>query len=119
MTERLYYTDPYLREFDATVARRDVDTTDAARAACSTAPRSIRPPAASRSTPARSGDARVVDVVDDEDGDVAARRRSRPAVGDGVHGAIDWARRFDHMQQHTGQHVLSAAFDRLLERRAP
>ena len=28
-------------------------------------------------------------------------------------GAIDWARRFDHMQQHTGQHVLSAAFDRV------
>ena len=30
-----------------------------------------------------------------------------------VSGEIDWARRFDHMQQHTGQHVLSAAFDRL------
>jgi alanyl-tRNA synthetase len=30
-----------------------------------------------------------------------------------VHGVVDWTRRFDHMQQHTGQHVLSAAFDRL------
>ena len=30
-----------------------------------------------------------------------------------VRGDIDWPRRFDHMQQHTGQHVLSAAFDRL------
>jgi alanyl-tRNA synthetase len=30
-----------------------------------------------------------------------------------VSGEIDWPRRFDHMQQHTGQHVLSAAFDRL------
>ena len=30
-----------------------------------------------------------------------------------MHGEIDWPRRFDHMQQHTGQHVLSAAFDRL------
>ena len=30
-----------------------------------------------------------------------------------VHGAIDWNRRFEHMQQHTGQHVLSAAFDRV------
>jgi len=28
---------------------------------------------------------------------------------------IDWARRFDHMQQHTGQHILSAAFERLLD----
>jgi alanyl-tRNA synthetase len=30
-----------------------------------------------------------------------------------VHGDVDWTRRFDHMQQHTGQHVLSAAFERL------
>jgi alanyl-tRNA synthetase len=34
-------------------------------------------------------------------------------VGQVVHGEIDWARRFDHMQQHSGQHVLSAAFDKL------
>ena len=27
-----------------------------------------------------------------------------------VHGCVDWARRFDHMQQHTGQHLLSAMF---------
>jgi alanyl-tRNA synthetase len=33
-------------------------------------------------------------------------------VGDTVHGTIDWNRRFEHMQQHTGQHVLSAAFHR-------
>jgi alanyl-tRNA synthetase len=33
--------------------------------------------------------------------------------GGPVHGRIDWPRRLDHMQQHTGQHVLSAAFDRL------
>ena len=32
-------------------------------------------------------------------------------VGAAVHGSIDWQRRFDHMQQHTGQHVLSAAID--------
>ena len=30
-----------------------------------------------------------------------------------VHGAVDWPRRFDHMQQHHGQHLLSAAFERL------
>jgi alanyl-tRNA synthetase len=34
-----------------------------------------------------------------------------------VHGEINWARRFDHMQQHTGQHVLSAAFDHLFSNR--
>ena len=36
-----------------------------------------------------------------------------PEPGQVVHGEIDWPRRFDHMQQHTGQHVLSAAFDQL------
>jgi alanyl-tRNA synthetase len=36
-------------------------------------------------------------------------------VGDRVHGSIDWPRRFDHMQQHSGQHVLSAAFVRLFD----
>lgn len=30
-----------------------------------------------------------------------------------VHGVIDWERRFDHMQQHAGQHILSAAFEQL------
>lgn len=38
-------------------------------------------------------------------------------AGAAVRGTIDWARRFDHMQQHTGQHVLSAAFDRLFQAR--
>ena len=33
--------------------------------------------------------------------------------GEEVAGAIDWERRFDHMQQHAGQHILSAAFDHL------
>ncbi len=38
-------------------------------------------------------------------------------VGAQVQGDIDWPRRFDHMQQHTGQHVLSAAFDRVCQAR--
>ncbi len=36
----------------------------------------------------------------------------QPAVGVVLRGAIDWSRRFDHMQQHTGQHVLSAVLER-------
>ena len=62
---------------------------------------------------------RVVDVVDEDDGTIVhvlgddADRGPAPEPGQAVRGAIDWARRFDHMQQHTGQHVLSAAFDRL------
>jgi alanyl-tRNA synthetase len=37
----------------------------------------------------------------------------RPLEADVVQGELDWARRFDHMQQHHGQHLLSAAFERL------
>ena len=59
------------------------------------------------------GGRRVLDVVDREDTGVVHVVDGPLEVGAVVAGAIDWPRRFDHMQQHTGQHVLSAAFDRL------
>jgi alanyl-tRNA synthetase len=52
--------------------------------------------------------------VDEDDGRVLHIVDRAPSAT-ALHGAIDWTRRFDHMQQHTGQHVLSAAFDRLLK----
>ena len=42
---------------------------------------------------------------------------SLPAAGTPVHGEIDWRRRYDNMQQHTGQHLLSAVLDDLLRLR--
>jgi alanyl-tRNA synthetase len=51
----------------------------------------------------------VRDVVE-EDGEIWHRIDTPPAVGSKVSGTVDWARRFDHMQQHTGQHLLSRAF---------
>ena len=57
----------------------------------------------------------MVDVIDDERG-IAHIVDTIPdglEPGQTIHGTIDWTRRFDHMQQHTGQHVLSAAVDRL------
>jgi alanyl-tRNA synthetase len=59
----------------------------------------------------------VVDVVDREDGEITHVVTQALDVGAAVRGEIDWQRRFDHMQQHTGQHVLSAAFDRVLNAR--
>jgi alanyl-tRNA synthetase len=47
--------------------------------------------------------------------DFAQDKPSRRVEGETVHGQIDWERRFDHMQQHTGQHILSQAFLRLLD----
>jgi len=60
------------------------------------------------------GEWRVADVQSDDHGRVWHLLESE-APGEGEFAArIDWARRFDHMQQHTGQHILSAAFERLL-----
>ena len=110
MTERLYYTDPYLREFDATL----IDTVSHEGRTALVLDRTAFYPN-SGGQPADAGafhDVRVLDVVDDEDGRVLHIVDRAPS-STALHGMIDWTRRFDHMQQHTGQHVLSAAFDRL------
>jgi alanyl-tRNA synthetase len=49
----------------------------------------------------------VVDVIDEEDGRVA-HLLAAPLTAETVQGQIDWSRRFDFMQQHSGQHLLSA-----------
>jgi len=110
MTERLYYTDPYLREFDATL----VDTVSHEGRTALILDRTAFYPT-SGGQPADAGafhDVRVLDVVDAEDGRILHIVDRAPSTT-ALHGVIDWSRRFDHMQQHTGQHVLSAAFDRL------
>ena len=116
MTDRLYYTDPYLRAFDATiiaVARRD------GRMALTLDRTAFYPTSGGQPFDTGTlGGLRIVDVVDEDDGSIAhiielTTQNSELTTGDAVHGEIAWARRFDHMQQHTGQHVLSAAFDKL------
>jgi alanyl-tRNA synthetase len=120
MTDRLYYTDPYSREFDATVLSVDSPANPGGNASVRL-DRTIFYPA-SGGQPCDFGTLgphRVVDVVDGDDGDVTHVVDTCEPVdpdlqtGRRVHGSIDWPRRFDHMQQHTGQHVLSAALDRL------
>jgi alanyl-tRNA synthetase len=54
----------------------------------------------------------VIETLDLND-EVVHIVRSSIAAGTAVRGEIAWSRRFDHMQQHTGQHVLSAAFEQL------
>ncbi|HKE59265.1 MAG TPA: DHHA1 domain-containing protein, partial [Pyrinomonadaceae bacterium] len=54
---------------------------------------------------------RVVECVDDGDNGVLhVLQGTTPTIGAEVKGRIDWSRRLDHMQQHTGQHILSQAF---------
>ena len=109
MTHRLYYTDGLLAAFDATVLRCEPEGAQFAVTLDRTAfyPTSGGQPFDT----GRIGGAAVVDVRDQEDDIVHVVDRPIAAQAT-VHGEIDWARRFDHMQQHTGQHMLSAAFDR-------
>src|SRR5271170_1395955 len=54
------------------------------------------------------GEGQILDVRDD--GDEIAHIVDREISGGTIDGCVDWPRRFDHMQQHTGQHLLSAIF---------
>jgi alanyl-tRNA synthetase len=114
MTERLYYHDPYLVEFDATVVER---TTHEGRTALVLDRTAFYPTSGGQpfDTGALSG-ACVAAVVETDDGRILHLVDRAPELMR-VRGTVDWARRFDHMQQHTGQHVLSAAFDRVLNAR--
>ena len=112
MTTRMYFTDAQLAEFDATVVSSEPagDHFDVVLDRTAFYPTSGGQP---HDTGELAG-ARVVDVRDDDAGVITHVVDAPLAAGAPVHGRIDWPRRLDHMQQHTGQHVLSAAFDRLL-----
>jgi alanyl-tRNA synthetase len=107
MTERLYYTDSYLRAFTARVADRSADGLTLYLDRTAFYPASGGQPF---DTGAIAG-ARVAEVVDE--GERIAHRMAAGVGSETVSCAVDWSRRFDHMQQHTGQHLLSAVFEEL------
>jgi alanyl-tRNA synthetase len=121
LTERLYYLDSSLLEFEATVCR--VEQRDAG--AVVELDRSAFYPTSGGQNfdtgvmyaVSNGARVRVIDVHDDEQtGDILHVVDCAPGFlqpGVPVRGEIDGARRRDHMQQHSGQHVLSAAFERL------
>ncbi len=106
-TERLYYTDATCTAFEATVVEVANDGRRVYLDRTAFYPTSGGQP----HDTGRLGDVAVVDVVDEDDrvAHLLAAPLDRP-TGTRVTGTVDWARRFDHMQQHTGQHLLSALF---------
>jgi alanyl-tRNA synthetase len=117
MTERLYYGDSYLTRFEATLLGRDDSGRRLYLDRTAFYPTSggqqfdlgqLQPEGSSFSL-------NVVDVVD-EGARIAHVLSDPPAdLPNGTHllGSVDWSRRFDHMQQHSGQHLLSAVFQAL------
>ncbi len=116
-TRRLYYDDSFLKEFTAKVLSCKPAATASSPASKVPAWEVILDQTAfypnSGGQPCdfgKLGDAEVLDVCDR--GEEIVHVVDRPVEAGGVKGCIDWARRFDHMQQHTGQHLLSAMFQK-------
>ena len=107
MTERLYYADSYLTGFDAVV----IDRAESGRRVYLDRTAFYPTSGGQPHDTGRLGDAEVVDVV--EEGERVAHLLAEPLTAERVAGRIDWERRFDHMQQHTGQHLLSAVLAEL------
>lgn len=108
MTHRLYYTDSYLRDFEATVIER---TNEGRRIYLDRT--AFYPTSGGQAhDTGRLGGIEVTEVVDE--GERIAHLLAEPLGEQQVAGWIDWPRRFDHMQQHTGQHLLSAVVAELV-----
>jgi len=114
-TRRLYYDDAFLKEFTARVMHCEVLPPDLNAGITGTVWGLILDRTAFYPTSGgqpndlgKIGDANVLDVRDEGETilHVVDRKPSDPEVNC----CIDWPRRFDHMQQHTGQHLLSAMF---------
>ena len=123
MTERLYYHDAFLYEFDAAVL--DIESDSDSRPAAILNQTAFYPTSGGQVfdtgwiLPAEKTDVsnrlRVAEVKERDDGQILHVLESAASIqkGSRIHGLIDVKRRRDHMQQHSGQHVLSAAFVRL------
>jgi alanyl-tRNA synthetase len=113
MTDRLYYHDPYVTSFEANVVRHlRIDGQPAV-----ILDRTHFYPT-SGGQPCDRGTingVRVVDVVVREEDNAIVHLLDGEMWSNHVKGEIDWPRRFDHMQQHTGQHLLSAAFESIAQ----
>jgi alanyl-tRNA synthetase len=105
VTERLYYLDSYLRTFTAQLVETSAGGTIVYLDRSAFYPTSGGQPFDTGSI----AGVPVLEVLDEEDR--VAHRLSAPAPPGEMDCRIDWQRRFDHMQQHTGQHLLSAVFE--------
>ena len=116
MTTRLYYDDSLLLEFEAVVTGASEHE---GRPAVTLDRTAFYPTSGGQPFDTGTlGGASVVDVVENEESGAILHVLDRALEpGAAVKGAIDRARRLDHMQQHTGQHILSAAFERLHQAR--
>jgi alanyl-tRNA synthetase len=112
VTERLYYHDAFQREFDAQVlsVNPDGDRWRVLLDRTAFYPTSGGQP----HDTGKIGEVNVLEVLDSDDHEIIHFTDQAVPTGP-VRCRIDWGRRFYHIQQHTGQHLLSAAFIELFQ----
>lgn len=112
-THRIYYTDALQTTFEATVlSSSPLDAGASSQSKVTLDTTAFYPTSGGQPFDMGSlGGRTVLDVVDGDDGVITHVVSGPLEPGQAVSGVIDWPRRLDHMQQHTGQHILSAAFD--------
>src|SRR5262249_18619602 len=99
---RLYYTDAYLTSFESPV----IDIADGGKRVYLEQSAFYPTSGGQPHDLGKLGGIDLVDVIDEEDR--VAHLLAQPFQGERASGTIDWVRRYDNMQQHTGQHLLSA-----------
>jgi alanyl-tRNA synthetase len=123
MTKRLYYDSPELQEFESVVEGVLAPSAEQPRPGVILRETAFYPTSGGQVhdtgwlTLDSSDRVRVTEVAEQEDGRIVHYLEApvRAAGGAVVRGVIDFDRRRDHMQQHSGQHVLSAAFVELYQ----
>lgn len=116
METKLFYQDAYTQEFSAKVVKEEKDTEGHIYIVLSQT--AFYPTGGGQPHDVGTIDGVKVFNVEEIDGEIRHFLEHPIDVPDKeVIGRIDWKRRFDHMQQHAGQHILSAAFDQLFQYR--
>lgn len=113
LKNRLYYLDPYCKSFQTHIVKETQDTEGNNYVVLDNT--AFYPTGGGQ--PHDTGSLNGVSVLNVEEVDGEIRHFVAESLGsvNQVEGIVNWARRFDHMQQHAGQHILSAAFVELFE----
>jgi alanyl-tRNA synthetase len=108
MTKKLYYDNAYHSKFEAIVTKSEADFIVLNETA-------FYPTSGGQPFDTGFINGRQVTNVEEVDREIRHYLNGAIPIGTKVEGCIDWERRFDHMQQHAGQHILTAAFVELFD----
>ncbi|WP_342514043.1 DHHA1 domain-containing protein [Sporosarcina sp. FSL K6-1522] len=113
LKDRLYYVDPYCKTFTTHISKATQDADGQPYVVLDNT--AFYPEGGGQ--PSDLGTLNGIPVlhVEDVDGEIRHTMAASVDNTDEIVGSIDWERRFDHMQQHAGQHILSAAFVELYD----